>query len=530
MLVLGFVFRAMAAIFFTGPIDLEGAEYARIAQNLVWGNGYAGIAEQGTQLFFPPLFPFAIAGVSLLTGDAEIAGRFISVVMGTLIVLPIYSMASKMYDRRTATIAAALVGFHPYLIYMSTTVYCEMTYLALLLTAMCLAFATVEKPTWQYFSFAGAVYGLAYLVRPDAAACMLMSATVISFTTLLKKGRGALSTCARVGLMIGAFIVIAAPYVIWLSASIGHLRIEGKSPLNIATERRVQLGENLFDASFGVDSLGNERGIWNQPNLVTIQNRSLGFKEVGEYILLKTKSVAKNASDAIANSFPFGSPPLFAFAVIGLFMRPWSLSLATYQLQIFGVITLMVLTTYFTYSTDVRFYVLLIPFYCIWGSVGLQRIVSWGSGTVSAMGLPRRYRFGVNLVVWTAGLSVLLVTSVGFAKTRLANARADRPIKIAGEWLQVTTAGPVRILDTATNISFHAKATHFWMPYCDEATAIRYLESKRVNVVVIRKSYAELFPYLRTWADKGIPHPHAKLARSFEIGAREKITIYRIEY
>ena len=529
ILAIGFVLRAMAAVFFTGPIDLEGAEYARIAQNLVWGNGYAGIAEEGTQLFFPPLFPFAIAGVSLLTGDAEIAGRIISVVMGAVIVFPTYFIALKMYDRRTATLAAAFVGFHPFLIYMSTTVYCEMTYLTLILTAICLAFSTIEKPTWQNFGCAGVVYGLAYLVRPDGAACMLISATLISFTIFIKYGCSAFSTCARVGLMIGAFILVAAPYVIWVSGSTGHFRFEGKSPLNIATERRVQLGENISDAAFGVDLLGNERGIWNQPNLVIIQTQSLRFKELLTYTALKTRSVVKNASEAIANLFPFGSPPLFVFAVIGLFARPWALSLASYQLQIFGFMTLMVLSTYFIYYNDARFYVLLVPFYCIWGAVGLQRIVSWGMETGSAMGLPNRYRVGLSLFVLTAGLSMLFVTSIGVVGYKFADARANRPIKMAGEWLQATTVRPIRILDSATDISFHAKATHFWLPYCDETTALRYLERKNINIAVIRKSAAETRPYLKAWADNGIPHPRAKLAYSLEIGTHEKIMIYRIE-
>jgi hypothetical protein len=88
----------LAAVFFTGAIDLEGAESARIAQDLLWGNGYVGITEEGTQLFFPPLFPFAIAGVSLLTEDAEIAGqRIISVTTGALVVVLTYFIATKMY-------------------------------------------------------------------------------------------------------------------------------------------------------------------------------------------------------------------------------------------------------------------------------------------------------------------------------------------------------------------------------------------------------------------------------------------------
>jgi hypothetical protein len=49
------IVRVLCAVIFSGEIDTEGAEYARIAQNIVAGKGYVGIATEGTQLFFPPL-------------------------------------------------------------------------------------------------------------------------------------------------------------------------------------------------------------------------------------------------------------------------------------------------------------------------------------------------------------------------------------------------------------------------------------------------------------------------------------------
>jgi 4-amino-4-deoxy-L-arabinose transferase-like glycosyltransferase len=529
ILAVAFILRALAAVFFTGAIDAEGAEYARIAQNLLWGNGYVGISEEGTQLFFPPLFPFAIAGVSLLTGDAEIAGRIISVTTGALIVLPTYFIATKMYGRRTAALAAALVGCHPFLIYMSTTVFCEMTYMLLILAALCLAMSATENPTPRNLFASGAMYGLAYLMRPEAAACMLISATLIFLNMLIRQRSGAFFAATRVGLTIGTFVLVAAPYVAWVSAETGQFRLEGKSSLNIETERRIQLGEQLIDAAFGVDSLGNERGVWNQPNLVTIQaHHSLSFKEFATYIRLKTKSVAKNASEALGGSLAYGSPPLFALAVIGLFARPWSPSLAMYQLQIFGVLALVILATYFISGTDERFYVLLVPFYCIWASVGLPRIVLWGTATGSAMGLPKRYRSGLGVFMWALGIGSVFMVAMGLAGARLAKARASRPVKMAGEWLHATSTGPVRVLDRFTDISFHAKALHFWLPPGDEKTALRYIERKNVNVVVVRTSDAESPPYLKSWADNGILDPRAKLVYSVDTGTG-KILIYRIE-
>src|SRR5215468_5508572 len=62
----------------TGAIESEGAEYARLAQNLQRGVGYVGIATPGHQLIFPPLFPLLIRGASLITHDYVRAGRLVS--------------------------------------------------------------------------------------------------------------------------------------------------------------------------------------------------------------------------------------------------------------------------------------------------------------------------------------------------------------------------------------------------------------------------------------------------------------------
>ena len=43
--------RALCAVLFTGEIDAEGTEYARIAQNLIAGNGYVVVRPEPSCCF-----------------------------------------------------------------------------------------------------------------------------------------------------------------------------------------------------------------------------------------------------------------------------------------------------------------------------------------------------------------------------------------------------------------------------------------------------------------------------------------------
>jgi len=529
LLLAAILVRALAAVFFSGAIGSEGAEYARIAQSLLAGDGYQGIAEEGTQLFFPPLFPLAIAGLSLLTGDAEIAGRVLSVIFGGLVVLPVYFIVSRMYDRRAALIAAALVGLHPYLIYLSTTVNSEAMFVTLVLAAIALAMAAIADATPRNALAAGAMYGLAYLVRPEAALYMLISAALVFLHGLGRQGLSALASGARAGLLIAAFVVVAAPYVGWLSLQTGQFRIEGKSPLNIQTGWRIQLGENPARAQFGLDEAGNESGVWNRPNIDIIKEHNLSFNELLTYLRQKSKSVLENASQAVAGTLAFGSPALFGLAVLGFFARPWSLTLGVYQLQLVSVLALSMLGTYFIYYTSERFYVLLIPCLSIWAAVGLGRVAQWAKETGAEMGVPGRLRSSITALTVCVALAAVLVPSAAVAASMLRGARATYPIKEAGEKIRATMRPPARVLDTQTTISFHAGASHVWMPYADEAAAIDYIKKKGIDFVVVRKSDAPTRPYLEKWAESGLPLPGAKLVDTFDIGTWETVRIYRVD-
>jgi hypothetical protein len=67
LLAVGLLTRGVWAVLHTGAIEPEGAEYARIAENLRDGIGYVGIAAPGPEVMHPPLFPLLISGVSFIT-------------------------------------------------------------------------------------------------------------------------------------------------------------------------------------------------------------------------------------------------------------------------------------------------------------------------------------------------------------------------------------------------------------------------------------------------------------------------------
>src|SRR5712692_11921922 len=139
----------------TGAIESEGAEYARIAENLRNGMGYVGLAHPGTQLNFNPLFPVLIAGTSFVTHNYELAGRLVALIMGGLLPLPVFGIASCLFNRRVGVIAALLTMLHPLLVHLSFTVLSEGPYTALLLSAVYLVIRALDISSTRLWVLVG---------------------------------------------------------------------------------------------------------------------------------------------------------------------------------------------------------------------------------------------------------------------------------------------------------------------------------------------------------------------------------------
>ncbi len=512
--------RALCAILFTGEIDTEGAEYARIAQNIIAGKGYEGLATQGTQLFFPPLFPFLIAGVSLITGDAEIAGRILNVLSGALLVYPVYLVARRMFDEAIGLGAAGLIAVHPYLVQLSTTVFCEATYLTLLLTALYSAMSAVDKPTWRRLTVSGGLYGFAYLVRPEAFIFMLVGMAFILLGQVLLSHGNLRAVMRRVLVMPICFFVVASPYIGWLSLQTGKLRMESKSPLNVATELRIQQGHRLEDAAFGVDKDLIVQGVWNQPNINIVRSPGVSTRELVTMIANKSWRVVANLYKSVATSWEFGSPALFALAILGLLGGPWRRSLALDQLQLVILLALSTFATFFIYYSAIRFYVLFLVFFCIWASAATMRLMLWIQRLAAMSGLvARRQALAGSAARILAGAAIVIPSAV-WTYPVLSEALGTRPIEAVSTSLAASGA-PMRIADVET---LHANAEFVWLPYCDEITALRYLEKMQVTQVVVRSDELESRPYLKKWMEEGVPN--SRLAARTISGTGDIVQVY----
>lgn len=527
---LALTLRVLAAILFSGAIDTEGAEYARIAENIRLGNGYSGIATEGTQLFFPPLFPFLIAGLSVFTTDTEFAGRAANIFFGALLVLPVWGIATRLYGKNMGLWASALVAVHPYLIYFSITVFCETIYITILLAAVFATMIATDQPTYSRLTLAGGFYGLAYLVRPEAVAFVLVGATCFFLGRLLKRDVVETITrnAMRAGVIIASGALIAAPYVLWLSLHTGQFRLQAKTPLNIATELRMLGGATAYAASFAVSQDLIAKGTYNRPNIEVIHAERFNIGDYTSVIAKKIKHVLKYGMAVISSGLGFGSPALFVLATAGLFGHPWRPRMAIDQMHLIILLAISSWAPLFIYYLSPRFFLLFPVVFCIWATVALQYFVKWARLTSAAFGFAGGRQNGVgHLAIAIAAASVLAPATFAVADD-LLTMRGSRPIKALGVSLSASPS-PLKIADVSTPLAFHARADFVWLPYSDEKTARKYLSSKAVTHVVLQSDRLDETPYLRKWFEDAVPDAQLVAEVRPTYGGSELVKVYRLE-
>ena len=535
ILILGAVLRIIWMRTTSLVIENEGGEYAAIADNLLAGKGYVGQGLTGKpELLFPPFYPGAIAGLALLTHDTEAAGRGVSLIAGLVLIVVLSRLTRHLFGEVAGLVAGFTAAVHPMLVGLSTAVYSEGTYFALVFSGVLLGVNALESRAMKHFVAAGLMFACAYLTRPEAAVYPLALAVVALATVALRDRARLKPTATGVGGMFLMFALLAAPYVHFQHVHTGHWSLEGKSPSNFALGQQMRAGKDVLDAYFGVSEDLRETGVY-MGNINRYVTDSSFKPPAAEILGQAARAVPRQAKMLVgtARSAKFGGLLLFLAAVLG-FAVGWTRARAPAQ-----ALLAMALLSVFASLLSVQFFwarfsYILLPFLIVWGAGGIVWLAAWVATWIKRRRLVASSAY-VGLIV-SAALAVG-VASIAIKSTRRAyddyGASRDgaRITREAGSWLKSQPPTDKVVMDAGSAIPYYAKADYIALPYCSSATAVRYIDSKQPDFVILRGLLREQRPYLDEWLSAGIPgHAAERVYNVTTPGAdapRNQIAIYR---
>ena len=203
--------------------------YLLLGRNLLNGQGF--MAFNGSpELVYTPGYPFVVGIIARLVGDLEWASNLAYVLCGGLLLFPVFVVARRLYGTPTAWLGVLLVAVCPalsvrVLIGGSMT---EPLYTCLVYGGLATLLVGLEDQRWVLLPTACLLFGLAYLVRPEAFGYVAMSLLII-LVCLMRCGIGMLwQTCWVIGGCVVAFALVAAPYVWYLHTHTGQWLLTGK--------------------------------------------------------------------------------------------------------------------------------------------------------------------------------------------------------------------------------------------------------------------------------------------------------------
>ncbi len=219
----------------------DAITYALIAQSLFTDHGLPELL-----FYFPPVFPFFLATANLLLRDIAVSGQMVSIITGSLLVIPTYRLAQVLFaSRRAALVAGVLVVVNPLLLGHSLTGLSESAHALFLLLGLYAGWRAFATPSVSRGLLFGAFMALAFLTRGETSInflCSLLFLSVfISRTTPLRQ-RLALSTAALL-----VFLLLALPYLISLRQTCGHWILSGKTTYAILRAEAMYKAPSYID-------------------------------------------------------------------------------------------------------------------------------------------------------------------------------------------------------------------------------------------------------------------------------------------
>lgn len=169
----------------------DGQEYEAEALSLLHGHGYGGFVLR------PPGYPTVMAAVWSVTGHHLLALRIVEALIGALAVGFLTRVGMRRFGATAGAIAGAIAAFHPVLVLLPSTQYCENTLFTLMIGVYACVFAGLDARGRGvgWWVAAGALMGIACLWRPNVV-LIVPGLLLASAVLLARHGRPALAPAA----------------------------------------------------------------------------------------------------------------------------------------------------------------------------------------------------------------------------------------------------------------------------------------------------------------------------------------------
>lgn len=197
------------------PVN-DAASYMALASQVAHSGDYTSRTgaggSRGPTAYFPPAFPYFLAGIDVLDGHRTAAGpavhpaRLVLALLGTVTVGLVGLVAFEAFGAAIALLAMAVTAVYPPFVEMSGTIYAENLMIALVLAGVWAALrARRSEHPYRWIAAAGVLAGLSTLTHTNA---------VVLVVPLAVAAWAARRDWKAPVLLVAAMVLMIAPWTI----------------------------------------------------------------------------------------------------------------------------------------------------------------------------------------------------------------------------------------------------------------------------------------------------------------------------
>jgi 4-amino-4-deoxy-L-arabinose transferase-like glycosyltransferase len=201
----------------TYTFGTDSSQFLRMAELMRDGSWHVAL-----KTFYHPGYPATVAVTSMAIGDIETAGFLVSVLFGSLAVVPLFLLARDLFGRPAALVTGVLYAMHFPLIEVQVDVMTEGLYCAALFTAIWMGrrFMVSNRLAWALG--AGTAASAAYLVRNEGMIAIFGLSCWFLFEAVRRRDRTSGDLFLGTLFAVGAFLIAAMPFLVWVRGEMGY--------------------------------------------------------------------------------------------------------------------------------------------------------------------------------------------------------------------------------------------------------------------------------------------------------------------
>ncbi|MGH9945838.1 MAG: glycosyltransferase family 39 protein [Pyrinomonadaceae bacterium] len=462
-------------------INGDGIFYATLGSRFISGD-----FERGLSAYWSPLYSSLVGIFHLFFQDLELSGRAVSLVTGSLLIIPSYVLIRTFFGRVAANIGTVLVVVHPSLIVSSTWVMTESTYTLLFTSGVVGGWLALESGKKLAYLFTGLLFGAAFLTKPESigfAGLFLLLAFVIK----LAWSRSEIKKLPAAFLVFAAgFSIFSLPYIVFIHQKTGRWTISQKlvsnstfegserGLLKVTDDRWTTMQDRIWWDDYDAEKREPKAETQSSSGSFAAQNRQ------GDVPTFLSRS-ASNLIRQVRHYVPEMFPVLFILiGAVGFLAKPWNIDRVAKEIYLLFFVTCMFLG-YAVTVIELRYLYPLIPICLGWVGLGCAAVGRYLSH------LGRRWRLK-PVFVYVFLLLALAFSLIPLFFHNLKDPQMDLlPFeeKNAGLWLKHNSEPSSVVMSRNATVAFYAGAAHIFLPDEELPTILEYARKKRVNYIVL---------------------------------------------